>query len=104
MYDVFEKRINTKTLLDRLKLKSLDSYVVIRQLRWAGHVVRMGMNRLPRKMISSWINEKRPRGSPEMTYGRSMFKALKKANVDNNEWFVLAHDRDLWRSVCNNVP
>ena len=38
MSDVFDKRITTKTLLDRLELKSLDSYVVIRQLRWAGHV------------------------------------------------------------------
>ena len=31
-------------------------------------------------------------------------KALKKANVDKNEWFVLASDRDHQRSVCNNVP
>ena len=51
--------ITTKTLLDHLELKSLDSYVVIRQLRWAGHVARMGMDRLPRKMLSSWVTNKR---------------------------------------------
>jgi len=96
MADVFENRISNANLLNRLDIKCVDTYIVKRQLRWAGHVVRMGMDRLPRKMISSWVNEKRPRGSPEMTYGRSLFKALKKANVEKDDWFVLA--------VCNNVP
>jgi len=104
MADVFENRISNANLLNRLDIKCVDTYIVKRQLRWAGHVVRMGMDRLPRKMISSWVNEKRPRGSPEMTYGRSLFKALKKANVEKDDWFVLANDRDEWGNVCNNVP
>ena len=103
MSDVFEKRITTETLLDRLKSKSLDSYVVIRQLRWAGHVARMGMDRLPRKMLSSWVTNKRPVGSPEITYGRALFKALKKANVDTKHWFEIAMDRVEWRNILSNV-
>ena len=82
MIDVFEKHISKECLFNRLDIKYIDIYIVKRQLRWAGHVARMDMNRLPRKMISSWVSEKRPRGSPEMTYGRSLFKALKKANID----------------------
>ena len=52
--------ITTKELLDRLGLKSLDAYVNRRQLEWAGHVVRMPYERIPRKMLSSWVGEKDP--------------------------------------------
>ena len=51
-------QITTKELLDRLGLKSLDAYINTRQLQWAGHVVRMPYERIPRKMLSSWVGEK----------------------------------------------
>jgi len=72
-------------------------YVTKRPLRWVGHVVRMRMDRLPRKMLTSWVNEKRSRGSPEMTYGRSLMKALKRANIDKSIWFEMAKDRNEWK-------
>ena len=103
MIDVFEKRITTESLLIRLGISCIDVYVVRRQLRWAGHVARMEMDRLPRKMLSSWVNEKRPRGSPEMTYGRSLMKALKRANVDTNDWYEMAKDRNVWKNVIDSV-
>jgi len=103
MVDVFENHISNENLFNRLDIKCIDSYVVKRQLRWAGHVARMDLNRLPRKMISSWVSAKRPRGSPEMTYGRSFYKALKKANITKDNWFNLAMDRNNWRAVCNTI-
>ena len=93
----------TESLLIRLGISCIDVYVVRRQLRWAGHVARMEMDRLPRKMLSSWVNEKRPRGSPEMTYGRSLMKALKRANVDTNDWYEMAKDRNVWKNVIDSV-
>ena len=62
----------------------------------------MGMDNLPRKMITSWVNEKRPCSSPEMTYGRSLMKALKGANVDKNTWFEMAKDSNEWKNVCDS--
>ena len=103
MVDVFENHISNENLFNRLDTKCIDSYIVKRQLRWAGHVARMDLNRLPRKMISSWVSAKRPRGSPEMTYGRSFYKALKKANITKENWFDLAMDRDKWRDAYNNI-
>ena len=68
-----------------------------RQLRWLGHVRRMPFNRLPRRMLSSWVPSTRPSGAPRMTYGRGIRKALKKFNIDLDSWPELAADRDAWR-------
>ena len=90
-------RITTQSLLDRLKLSSIDDYITTRQLRWAGHVARMPFNRLPRKMLSCWVRHKRPKGAPCFTYGRSLKKALKKANIQLDNWHEAAANRAEWR-------
>ena len=103
MFDVYKNRISNESLLLRLGISCIDVYVMKRQLRWVGHVVRMGMERLPRKMLTSWVNEKRPLGSPEMTYGRSLMKALKRAKLDKDTWYELAKDRLAWKDICDNL-
>lgn len=96
-------RISNEELLDRIGLLSIDSYITKRQLSWAGHVARMNFDRLPRKMLSSWVRCNRPRGSPEFTYGRGLEKCMKKANVPVNNWFYLAQDRFTWKRMVNGI-
>ena len=36
-------------------LESIETYVSRRQVRWLGHVARMSFDRMPRKMLSSWV-------------------------------------------------
>ena len=91
--------ISTLELLNRLKLKDIDSYFTRRHLRWAGHVARMSFNRLPRKMMSSWVTNKRPRGSPEFTYGRGLMKSLKKVKLNSCNWTESALDRNKWSDI-----
>ena len=98
-----EHHISTAELLRRLGLASIDSYVTKRQLRWAGHVARMDNSRLPRKLLSSWVRHKRPRGAPQFTYGRGLLKAMKKARVDSGEWWLLAADRVKWRKIIDTI-
>ena len=98
-WHVRKHRITTKELLSRVGLKPIDTYVTQRQLRWAGHVSRMSFDRLPRKMLSSWVPSKRPRGAPEFTYGRGLYKALKKVDVNRDSWHELASNREQWRTV-----
>ena len=94
-------RISTDELLQRLGLKTIDAYLSERQLQWAGHVSRMPFERLPRKMLSSWTIFKRPVGCPEFTYGRGLNKALDKAGIDRDTWFILAQDKSMWRSIIS---
>jgi hypothetical protein len=92
-------RIKTLDLLSRVGLQTMDTYITKRQLRWIGHVARMEAKRLPRKMLSSWVHHKRPRGAPEFTYGRGVYKALRKVNLDKNNWSAVALDRVAWRGI-----
>ena len=84
-------------------MKTLDAYVNRRQLQWAGHVVRMPYERIPRKMLFCWVGEKRPVGCPEFTYGRGLNKALKKSGIPKAEWAALAEDRQNWRLSINKL-
>ena len=88
--------------MHRIGLLQIDTYVTRRHLRWLEHVARMPATRLPRKMLTCWINEKRPRGAPEFTYGRGIYKSLKKVNFAKYDWYDKALDRLDCRSIINN--
>ena len=47
---MIKHRITSKSLLERLGVGSFDNYYNRRLLRWAGHVARMPMDRMPRKL------------------------------------------------------
>ena len=99
---VFLYRISTKSLLEKLSLQPIEHYIFNRQLSWLGHSARMSFDRLPRKLLSSWVHHKRPIGSPEFTYGRGIKKALKWFEIDS-DWFNFVHDRNVWRNLINKV-
>ena len=100
-FHVWKLRISTDHLQKKLNIPSMDSIILQRQLRWAGHVARMEFERLPRKMLSCWVKNKRPRGAPQLTYGRRIKKCLKKADIDFVKWPTLAQDRVAWRGLIN---
>ena len=98
-----EYGISNSELMNRLALRSIDTYICRQQLHWAGHVSRMPWTPLPRKVLSSWVRSKRPRGAPWYTYGRSLYKALKKAGIEPGEWHELALDKVKWRDMIRNL-
>ena len=57
--------IKTTDLLESLLLDSIDLYICKRHLGWAGHFFIMLWNRLPRKILTSWVHSPRPRGYPK---------------------------------------
>ena len=95
----WKHKISTDKLLARVGLRTIESYINRRQLQWAGHVLRMPFERLPRKMLTCWVASSRPRGCPQFTYGRGLYKALRRANIEKNSWTALAMDRDKWRGM-----
>ena len=96
-------RITTASVLQLLQLRSVETYVVRRQLQWAGHVARMGEHRLPRKFLTSWCYQTRPQGRPEFTYGEGLNNALEYAQVDTATWMEVAQDRDEWKARRGKV-
>ena len=93
--------IRNRELRKRLKMESLDQLIAARKLRWAGHVARMGHERLPRRFLTSWIRNPRPHGRPQFTYGHSLNKTLEWAGISTDfaVWSELAQDRPAWRAL-----
>ena len=42
--------------------------------------------RLPRLMLSAWVAHKRPAGAPQLTYGRTVAKAMDTFDLDPARW------------------
>ena len=61
---------------------------------------RMNNERLPRRMMFAWVRKARMRGRPEMTYGATLAKHLRRFDipVEAEEWVELAKDRVGWRA------
>ncbi len=62
-----KRRITSKSMLERRGVVFFDSYYNRRLLLWAGHVVRMPMDRMPRKLLTGWVEHARPVRCPKMT-------------------------------------
>ena len=100
---VWKERISTKSLEQRLGMQPIDVYVFRRQLAWAGHVSRMGWERIPRKLLSSWVNAPRAACGVEMTYGRALEKAFRRAGLDESTWHERAKDRTAWKAMIKGL-
>ena len=99
----WEHHISSEQLRERLGLDSIELYIHARQLRWLGHVRRMGPERLPRLMLSAWVAHKRPAGAPQFTYGRTIAKAMDVFDLDPVRWPELAADRGAWRTMLRSA-
>ena len=60
-------------------------------------------DRLPRKMLSSWVRTKCPIGAPEFIYGHGLYKSMTKGDVDVKNWYELALDKLKWRKIINDI-
>lgn len=78
-YQIWIQRISYVELLYKVRLKSIDSYLCKRQMTWAGHVIRMPWFRLLSILLGSLETPKR---APRYTFGRSLYKTLRKCNID----------------------
>ena len=94
-------QIPTREIETEIRLASMHKYIARRQLRWLGHVSRMPFDRLPRRLLSSWLPHKRPRGAPEMTFGKTMIKAPKTFDIDPKHWPSMAANRTNCRHRIN---
>ena len=102
---MWDHHISTQALGQDMAIDSMDAHITRRQLRYLGHVSRMDFeHRLPRRMLTAWVPNKRPNGAPCMTYGRTIGKALDKFHLDRETWPLLrAANRSAWRETLRLV-
>jgi len=73
------------------------------RLQWAGHVLRMGEELLPRRMLTSWIPTARTKGRPHLTFVQGLVKDLAYGGLNTSDGGVFAADRRDWRATLNNL-
>ena len=106
MCQTFVHRISSRSLQQRTGVFDLLHYVASRTLLWAGHVARMPKNRLPKRLMLSWVRQPRVSGGQEVTFGRSLSRYLNHFDlpVTYAEWAVLAQDRAGWYNRVTKAP
>ena len=57
------------------------------------------MTRLPRMLLSSWVDNKRPQQRPQFNYGHGLGRDLRNAGVNIDNWASLASDRKIWHII-----
>jgi endonuclease/exonuclease/phosphatase family metal-dependent hydrolase/ribosomal protein S28E/S33 len=93
--DVWRTRYNVElyTIFDDPEVSTL---IKLRKLQWAGHVVRMDDERIPKRALKGKAEGKRPVGKPRKRWQDSI-DADSKSLLRFSNWRTRSLDRDAWR-------
>ena len=83
--------------------KCLMGRLVKSRLKWAGHVERMKEDRLPRMAYVHQERGKRKRGRPRMRWRDCIERDMRKAELEDMDWRMVAQDRGQWRRVVHRA-
>ena len=79
-------------------MEYVEVMLVKSQLRWAGHVVRMPDDRLPKAVFYVELTSgKRKRGGQKLRYKDVLKRHLKATDMDVDTWVGEAKNRPFWR-------
>jgi hypothetical protein len=74
-----------------------------RQMRRAGHVARMGQDRVVHRVLVGKPEGKRPLGRPRRRWEDNIKMDLQQVGGGCGNWMELAQDRDRWRALVGTV-
>ena len=63
-------------------------------MRWAGHVARMGEERVAYRFLVGKPKGKRPMGRPRCRWVDNIINDIQEVRCDYMDWIGLAQDRD----------
>ena len=93
----WQDRITNVEDLGRANTVGMEALLMKAQLRWMGHVVRMGDDRLPKQILYSHIeSSKRLPGGQKKRYKDNLKTTLKKCHIDVERWEDLCNERVSW--------
>ena len=96
----WQDKVTNIKVLERAGLPSMADLLIMKNLRWTGHILRMPTDFLPRQVLYSQLPEGQlPRGPPRLCYKDTIKRNLKKRDIDTNSWKSLALQRDVWRDT-----
>ena len=99
-------RIRNVNIREAVGIEPLLLQVERSQLRWFGHVLRMGPDRLAKRVFqASFPPEMRRRvGRPRTTWEDQIYALLERAGLDLDTAELLALDRGTWSRLVSLLP
>lgn len=90
-------------ILSRCQISSIEAILIRSQLRWCGHLVRMGDERIPKALFYGELSSgKRSTGGQRKRYKDVLKASLKSCGIDPAAWEELAQDRPRWRQTLHD--
>ncbi|KAL1447078.1 hypothetical protein WDU94_005521 [Cyamophila willieti] len=94
--------IPNEEVLRRTNMLKIDEIIRTRRLRWAGHISRMSVDRIPHQIAFSQLSEgTRRQQKPKKRWTDLIKNDLKLLNINEKSWRSIAADRKQWRIKIN---
>jgi hypothetical protein len=82
MFEVEEQRITNAEIQKCANIPDILIFLTRRSLRWIGKLARMPMNRLPCRLLATWVQNPHKRGCPQATLHNIMIDSLQQVLQD----------------------
>ena len=97
----WQDRVPNTDILEKCGLTSIEALLINSQMRWAGHVVRMNDERIPKALLYGQLKDcGRHAGRPRLRYKDNLKHNLKICKMNMKTWEADATNRPSWRSEC----
>ena len=97
------RKLHNEELNDLYSLPNIVQVVKSGQMRWAGHVARMGEDRGVHRVLVRKPEGKRLLGRPRCKWKDNIKLDLQEVGGGHGDWMELAEDRDWWRALVGTV-
>jgi len=97
------RRLHNEELNDLYSSPNIVRVIKSRRMRWAGHVARMGEERVVYRVLVGKPERRRPLGRPRRRWVDNIRMDLQQVGCGYMDWIGLAQDRDGWRRLVSSV-
>jgi hypothetical protein len=97
------RRLHNEELNDLYSSPIIVRVIKWRRMRWAGHVARMGEERVVYGVLVGKPEVRRLLGRTRRRWVDNIRLDLQEVGCGYMDWIGLAQDRDRWRTVVNAV-
>ena len=97
------RRLQYEELNDLYCSPNIVRVIKSRRMRWAGHVARMGEERVVYRFLVGKPEGRRPLGRPRCRWVDNIGMDLHEVGCGYVNWIRLAQDRERWRTLVSAV-